>query len=36
MTLINPHYLWEKKMQYLHDNLKLRVVYGWQNETPTL
>ncbi len=31
MTL-NPHYLWERKMQYLHDNLNMHInICGWQN-----
>jgi hypothetical protein len=24
----NPDYIWEKKMQYLHDNLKMHNICG--------
>jgi hypothetical protein len=24
----NPHYIWEKEMQYLHDNLKCTLYVG--------
>jgi hypothetical protein len=27
MTL-NPHYVWEMKMQYLHDNLNMHILCG--------
>jgi hypothetical protein len=28
MTL-NSHYLSERKMQYLHDNLNMHIICGW-------
>jgi hypothetical protein len=28
---LNPHYIWEREMQYLHNNLKMHTIYGWQN-----
>jgi hypothetical protein len=27
MTLI-PHYIWEREMQYLHNNLKMHTMWG--------
>jgi len=27
----NPHHIWERKMQYLHNNLNMHTIYGWQN-----
>ncbi len=27
----NPHYIWGKEMQYLHNNLKMHIICGWQN-----
>jgi hypothetical protein len=30
MTL-NPHYMWEKEIQYLHDNLNMHIISKWQN-----
>jgi endo-1,4-beta-mannosidase len=32
----NPHYIWEREMQYLHNNLKMHTIYGWQNVILTL
>jgi hypothetical protein len=28
---LNPHCIWEKEIQYLHDNLKMHTVCGWKN-----
>jgi hypothetical protein len=30
MTL-NPHYMWKKEIQYLHDNLNMHTISKWQN-----
>jgi len=27
----NPHYIWEREMQCLHDNLKMHILCGWEN-----
>jgi hypothetical protein len=35
MTL-NPHYVWENKIQWRHDNLHMHIVCEWQNAIPTL
>jgi hypothetical protein len=39
MIVNKLHYLWKKQMQYLHDNLKMHIVYGGGggvNAKPTL
>jgi hypothetical protein len=30
----NPHYIWEKEMQYVHNNLKMHIVYGGKMQYP--
>jgi len=27
----NPHYIWEKEMQYMYKNLKMHIICGLQN-----
>jgi hypothetical protein len=27
MSPLNPHYVWERVMQYLHDNLNIYTIY---------
>ncbi len=36
MMVTKLHYLWERKMQYLHDKFKMHTKCGWQNVLPTL
>jgi hypothetical protein len=26
----DAHYMWEREMQYLHDNLNMHILCGWQ------
>jgi len=30
----NPHYIWEREMQYLHDNLRMHIVCGGKMQCP--
>jgi len=34
MIVNKLHYLWEKKMQYLHDNIKMHTIYGGKMQYP--
>ncbi len=31
---LNPHYMWEPSMQYLHDNLKMHTICGGKMQYP--
>jgi hypothetical protein len=31
---LNPHYMWEPWMQYLHDNLKMHIVCWGKMQYP--
>jgi hypothetical protein len=33
MMVKKLHYLWEKKLQYLHDNLKMQIIRGGKCKT---
>jgi hypothetical protein len=31
---LNPHYIWEREMQYLHDNLRMLTIFGGKMQYP--